>query len=705
MTGSQRSLAALLWVCLVLGSVPPGARAGRDEDSFNRVYRDEIRRVLATKNAADDAQLARALLIAAGRAKDRPGLVGLLCENAYTLGLHGQDGYAVAIEAMALLAETFPHRRDEAAEKAIAARRVQFRRAAGRRREELGGRLVAAILDLAARKARGGDRAAAAEVAREALPFTLGPKREEVLRQVRQYASSPELSDPKVTAEFEAAYGRQIKQALATRSVKDDAALAAMFAAAAQDSCVRAPRRVLLCEQAYRLGKRSPAGYPAAIEAMELLADTVESRQGVALERLVALWRLQANASRGAQRREACEKRIGVLLQLADVRAESGRLAEAVELVRKARSAAAAIDPGDRPEIEAKLAYLAGRKKLAQEIGRLRARLRSRPADAAARERLIVLYVCELDDPAEARTCLTEQTDPDLARLVEQACKDPAGLSGREGLQLGAWYESLAGESVLAKVKMLSRARAAYGRCLAGEAEDSPDRRRAMQAIARIDLALTLAASARTRAQRRQSEGEWLDVLKRVKPAAHGLRGKWHRLPTGLHVGLQPGAGLILPVHPAGSYELELELRPEAGNGHGVVAIVLPVGRTAAEVILGREGGPGSGLQMIGRQGYRVNPTHVKGGLTLGRVNTVLVRVALDDRRADIGVVLDGRRLVRWKGAVSLLSPGPFRMPDLRAVGLAAHLRQVLFQSIRLRMIDGEAKMLVRTADRRRPRR
>ena len=703
MVRSKRGLSALLGACAAAALLVGAARAGTDEDRFARVYGGDIRRVLATKDVADDVQLARALLIAARRAQGRPGLCALLCENAHRLGLRGPDGYATAIEAMSLLAERFPDRKDEAAEKTITAREMQFRGAEGQRREDLREELVRAMLSLARSRAGAGDRPGAARMAERAAAFALGPWRQQILQRAREYAAQEDLADPKAAAEFLAAYGQRIQEVLATRTTRDEAELATMFSIAAQDSCVGTPRMILLCEHAYRLGKRSPAGYRAAITAMELLAGRVPSKRAEAWEKLVALYQLQGRSARGARRREAYENMIRLLLGLADVRAAAGRLAEAMDLVRRARSAAAEIDPGDRPEIEAKLSDLAARGEVIEEIGRLKACLRARPGDAAARRRLILLCVAELDDPLEARGWLTPQTDPALRRLVQLACKSPGEPTGPESLELADWYKSLAQDSTLARARMLEHALGAYQRYLAGSAAGTPERPKAVLAVACIEQMLAKLAAPGAGPAGHPPEAEWIDLLKLAHPAEHALRGRWSRLPGGLHVAPGPGAGLVLPVQPDGSYELELQVRPEAGNGKGVVAVALPVGRTAVEVILGPEGGLGSGLQMIRRLGYRNNPTRTKGGLTPRSVNTVLIRVTRSPRQADIGVVVDGRRLIRWRGPLSQLSPGAFRMPDVRAVGLAAYLREVLFQAVRLRMIDGEAKRLTRGRARTKP--
>jgi len=87
------------------------AGAGEAEDAFNSLYGTEYARVAATRDKADDAALAAALVKAAEKDGIASDLLVILCEKAYELGSKSDTGYDAAAGAMELLAEKVPDRK------------------------------------------------------------------------------------------------------------------------------------------------------------------------------------------------------------------------------------------------------------------------------------------------------------------------------------------------------------------------------------------------------------------------------------------------------------------------------------------------------------------------------------------------------------------------------------------------------------------
>jgi hypothetical protein len=100
----------------------PGVQAVRQEMAamFESLYGESIRKAEATKDPADDVQLAGQLLDAARTMKENPDLFQLLCETAYKLGSGSVEGEETALAAMEQLADTMPQTAFDAATKIAA---------------------------------------------------------------------------------------------------------------------------------------------------------------------------------------------------------------------------------------------------------------------------------------------------------------------------------------------------------------------------------------------------------------------------------------------------------------------------------------------------------------------------------------------------------------------------------------------------------
>ena len=106
---------------------------------FNSLYGADVKRVTNTRGTADDVELAKTLLEAAGTAKGQAALVEVFCDNAYLIAARDSTaaGYDTAIQAMTMLAELVPDKAIEANDKIITTLRRRYMRSTG---EEKAGR-------------------------------------------------------------------------------------------------------------------------------------------------------------------------------------------------------------------------------------------------------------------------------------------------------------------------------------------------------------------------------------------------------------------------------------------------------------------------------------------------------------------------------------------------------------------------------------
>jgi hypothetical protein len=143
--------------------------AAKAAEVFQSLYGEDLKRIAATRDAADDVALAARLLEAAKAAETQPALLALLCEKAADLGLADPRGFDTALAAAGLLAAKVPEMADAAMDKVVAVRRRQYDLSRGADRAPAGEKLCEAIGDAAAAQAEAGDWDEAVKRYRQAL--------------------------------------------------------------------------------------------------------------------------------------------------------------------------------------------------------------------------------------------------------------------------------------------------------------------------------------------------------------------------------------------------------------------------------------------------------------------------------------------------------------------------------------------------------
>jgi tetratricopeptide (TPR) repeat protein len=165
-----RTAAALL---LALATA---AFADEAQDIFDRLYGDDMKRVLATPTLADDIALARQLVNAARTVAHQPALVAVFCDKAYELGAKDTSGHAVAMEAMNFLAEAAPGEKTAAFQKTAAIFQKQYAAAHGDAKAKAGEALIEALGTTANAQAAAGDVDAATSTLRQAVMIATAVK-------------------------------------------------------------------------------------------------------------------------------------------------------------------------------------------------------------------------------------------------------------------------------------------------------------------------------------------------------------------------------------------------------------------------------------------------------------------------------------------------------------------------------------------------
>jgi len=509
--------------------------------------------------------------------------------------------------------------------------------------------------------------------------------------------AAPVMADEAADA-FNALYGEEFKRVAATPSTADDLALAKRLLDDAKAVDKQPALLAVLCDKAYDLGMKDPAGYATSLAAMELLAEKVPDSKAGCLQKCAALYQRQYAAARGEAKGKAGESFIQSLLAVAQALAAKDDLDGAAVPLRQALGIATAINSPSKPAVQAELTAQTSRRQQDKQVAALKARLDADPKDAAARKELVRIYLAEKDDPAEAAKFVDDSLDEATRKYVPAAARPIEEVPELACMELAQWYQGLADQDQAAtpggKAAMLGRAKAYYDRFLLLHKTDDIMKAAATLGIKNIDEAIKkLGASA---PQPKPSQTAWVDCLKLVDLKRDVVWGKFEQAADGSIVNLQGDANAItrlkIRATPTESYEFEA-LFVRTGNTD-TIAISFPVGSNAVALLMGCYGGKMSGLDGIGGCGIIDSPAKVMpGALVNGKDYLLNVAVLLRGEEAAIAVKMDNKPYVQWKGPASALACNKWRSPTDTGIIIHTQNAAVTLRRLKIRAITGEVKV------------
>ena len=160
----SRLYALVLGACALVGLFISWAAASEAEDkvqkarsAFDMLYGEDLKRVAATRDPADDVALAARLLDAAKAAEAQPELMAVLCAKACDLGSVDPKGYDTALEAADLVSDKAPDLAAPCQDKIMDIRQRQYDVARGDEKVKAAEVLVDALLSSAAATSAAGD--------------------------------------------------------------------------------------------------------------------------------------------------------------------------------------------------------------------------------------------------------------------------------------------------------------------------------------------------------------------------------------------------------------------------------------------------------------------------------------------------------------------------------------------------------------------
>jgi len=493
------------------------------------------------------------------------------------------------------------------------------------------------------------------------------------------------------TKAVEQIFGQELKRVRRTSDPKDDIALAADLLKTAGKSKDTPGALAALCETAYTLGIKHPTGYETAVDAMQLLAEEVPAQSIAAGDKALEVRRKQYYAARGEARTESGELFVQEGVELIDAKMTAGQYASAAKTARLAVAVARAIRSPLLKDLQIRVKNLTALERIEAQAKRLDARLKAKPDDQAARDRLIMLNLVDLNRPEQAAKYLNSESDQTFRTYVPLVADSESEPPVRTCLELGDWYRGLAGKAPAhAKANMLVRARKYYELFLAGHADEDLLGTKATLALKKVEAELAKLNAV--------APGAWRDLLRLVDVKKHTSGGPWARQAgrvgmTKMTIDLPLNYGtLMFPAIPTGGYELQVAFSRTKGGGP--IGVYLPIGSTRITLGMSLQGGDIILLDKIadGSEGdNKILAESVKIPNNRQTVIDAKVTVKDKDKTARIEIKVNGKKQLHWGGPLANLSRGDNEpnIGDAGALGMAALNSRFTVIRARIRTLTG----------------
>jgi len=251
---------------------------------------------------------------------------------------------------------------------------------------------------------------------------------------------------------------------------KTDAEAADKVLQAADQLTDDAGQQAQLRREAYELGMKGRGGYATAVRAAQALWKTDVANRAEWQEKVLVACRLDLKAASRQEKRAKGKSLLSRLVEFADRSATGGDWAEAERLYSEAARIVKYYSPSRQPEVSGKLGRARAKAAQFRQIDQLRKQLAKESSNLVVREKLIRLYIVELDDPAEARKLLNDEVSEELLTYVPMAAADPDKFQDGSSIELADWYRALGREAKApdGKANVLARAKTYYEIFLSG---------------------------------------------------------------------------------------------------------------------------------------------------------------------------------------------------------------------------------------------
>lgn len=506
--------------------------------------------------------------------------------------------------------------------------------------------------------------------------------------------------------EFDKLFGAEVKRVSATADPADDVELAQQLLNAAKGSIDKPEMRDHLCENAFALANRDAAGYPIAIEAMQLIADNNPAKKTECEAKILAVYQRGYDRATGDKKIAAGQAYVDHLNKLADVKIAAKDYTETLNILRRARPVAIAIKSDSKDSIQAKIDTYTQLSMVTTKVDVAEKKIKANPWDKAAHASLVELYLTDMDDPAKAYKHLELGGDDAQKKFVPLAMKPMSEIDEPTALALADFYESQSKKGItLTKIAMLTRAKAYHEHyATLHTTEDVQKAAAALSAKRVTDTLAKLEAEMGPRPAVAAAGDKSIDLLDYVDPSRDRVRGNWYRV--GETIRAERGGFTDIPILRApvriDSSNYTLKIKAIRDSGEGSIGIIFPVGESQVSYSINLFPSGAAGLSNVAGQDASRNDTRKDVAVTNGKVfNVDIIVKTEDDGGAAIAIAFDGKSVLDWKGKQSDLSLSEFVRigGDTKTVAFMAFNSAVTIGSAKVKAITGKAEPTEKAVD------
>ena len=255
---------------------------------------------------------------------------------------------------------------------------------------------------------------------------------------------------------FRGQFGLEVSKVRQTRETQDDAELAQKLFAEAASGKHDPALTTLIYENAYELGIRDAMGYATASNALDKLIEQNAQRKFEIAEMRMTLWEnWQENKPNDSTFDP--EAYIDLTMSMSEKAVQAGDMVLALKFLNRGNRFASRHDSPRKNDIRDSISELIRMRKILDDIAALEQAIGT---DPAAPDKLAMVYLAELDDPAKAATYADQMNDAALAAKVRLAAKMFEEATPAEANETGVYYYSLFTDNKASEsIAMLIRAR------------------------------------------------------------------------------------------------------------------------------------------------------------------------------------------------------------------------------------------------------
>ena len=258
-----------------------------------------------------------------------------------------------------------------------------------------------------------------------------------VLAPVVALAETPEQA-------YQTIFGDEDHKVSASANSKGSAEFAAKLLMAVDKVIESRDLKVYVCQKAYEFGMKDRAGVASAIDAAERLVKLDPDHKDAALDKRLKAYDRQQQLAWGPEKRLDGFILAQVTKELAQSRLEAGQSAEAIRLCQRAILIIGARSPYAQ-SVNLLIKSAKAQEVVEKEIAGLETGDKPGPAPAAAaKKKLMMLYLLEMDNPAKAAKVLDDAgAEAEFKSNVPLAAMPPDKLDEEDCWKLAQWYRKL----------------------------------------------------------------------------------------------------------------------------------------------------------------------------------------------------------------------------------------------------------------------